>query len=250
MHFETGQDRVTITMPRRADLMQEIAARFARGEGFALATVNLDHLVKLRTDTGFRAAYASQDFVVADGNPLVWMSHLAGDPVDLIPGADMVVPLANLAASEEVPVALVGSTDKALQGAAEALCQRVTGLKIAACIAPPMGFDPTGPGGAEVLAELDASGARLVFLALGAPKQEILAARGRVVAPQIGFASIGAGLDFLAGTQVRAPRLFRRLSLEWLWRMGSNPRRLAWRYAKCAAILPGHALRSWRLRAR
>lgn len=98
MHFETGQDRVTITMPRRADLMQEIAARFARGEGFALATVNLDHLVKLRTDTGFRAAYASQDFVVADGNPLVWMSHLAGDPVDLIPGADMVVPLANLAA--------------------------------------------------------------------------------------------------------------------------------------------------------
>lgn len=147
-------------------------------------------------------------------------------------------------------MALVGSTDKALQGAAEALCQRVTGLKIAACIAPPMGFDPTGPGGAEVLAELDASGARLVFLALGAPKQEILAARGRVVAPQIGFASIGAGLDFLAGTQVRAPRLFRRLSLEWLWRMGSNPRRLAWRYAKCAAILPGHALRSWRLRAR
>lgn len=250
MHFEVGQGRVTITMPRRADLMQEIAARFARGEGFALATVNLDHLVKLRTDGIFRAAYAAQDFVVADGNPLVWMSRLAGDPVDLVPGADLVVPLADLAAAGAVPVALVGSTETALQGAAEALCQRVPGLKIAARIAPPMGFDPAGPGGAAVLAALGASGARMAFLALGAPKQEVLAARGRAVTPQIGFASIGAGLDFLAGAQVRAPRLFRRLSLEWLWRMGTNPRRLAGRYAKCAAILPGHALRSWRLRAR
>lgn len=250
MHFDVGQGRVTITMARRADLMQEIAARFARGEGFALATVNLDHLVKLRTEPAFREAYAEQDFVVADGNPLVWMSRLAADPVELIPGADMVVPLAELAASSAVPVALVGSTEKALQGAAEALCRKVPGLNIAACIAPPMGFDPAGPGGEAVLADLEASGARLAFLALGAPKQEILAARGRAQTPKIGFASIGAGLDFLAGTQQRAPRLFRRLSLEWLWRMGSNPRRLAGRYAKCAAILPGHALRSWRLRNR
>ncbi|WP_323765911.1 WecB/TagA/CpsF family glycosyltransferase [Marinovum sp.] len=248
MYFEVGEYRLAITMPRRAGLMAEVAERLARGEGFALATVNLDHLVKLRQSAAFRRAYDAQDLVVADGNPLVWLSKLAGDPVELIPGADMVVPLAELAAAQGVPVALVGSTEAALQGAAEALCARVPGLQVAARIAPPMGFEPAGPGGAAVLREVAASGARLAFLALGAPKQEVLAARGREIAPGVGFASIGAGLDFLAGAQQRAPKIVRSLALEWLWRMLSNPRRLVARYALCAAILPGHALTALRHR--
>ena len=89
----------------------------------------------------------------------------------------------------------------------------------------------------------------MVFLALGSPKQEILAARGRMLVPEIGFASIGAGLDFLAGTQTRAPRIFRKLALEWLWRMLSNPRRLGLRYLHCMAILPGQVLGALRQRA-
>nr|WP_280520682.1 WecB/TagA/CpsF family glycosyltransferase [Phaeobacter sp. J2-8] len=228
--------------------MAEIARRFLRDNGFALATLNLDHLVKLRASSAFRVAYAAQDMVVADGNPLVWLSRLARDPVELIPGADLVIPLAELAASAKVSVALVGSTDAALAAAAADLKSRVPGLEIAVCISPPMGFDPTGPGGASVLAEVEASGARLAFLALGAPKQELLAARGRVATPKIGFASIGAGLDFLAGTQVRAPRIVRKLALEWLWRMLANPRRLVSRYAKCIAILPGHVRNAWQMR--
>jgi N-acetylglucosaminyldiphosphoundecaprenol N-acetyl-beta-D-mannosaminyltransferase len=248
VYFEVGNYRLAINMPRRAGLMAEVAARLARGEGFALATVNLDHLVKLRQSAEFREAYRAQDLVVADGNPLVWLSRLAGDPVELVPGADMVVPLAGLAARQGVPVALLGSTEAALAGAAEALSARVPGVKVAARIAPPMGFDPAGPGGDAVLREVEASGARLVFLALGAPKQEILAARGRVITPGLGFASIGAGLDFLAGAQQRAPRIMRRLALEWFWRMLSNPRRLVARYAQCAAILPAHAVRALRQR--
>jgi len=74
------------------------------------------------------------------------------------------------------------------------------------------------------------------------------AARGRTVAPGVGFASIGAGLDFLSGAQVRAPALFRRLSLEWLWRMLSQPRRLTGRYLRSALIVPGHAWRALRSR--
>ena len=91
----------------------------------------------------------------------------------------------------------------------------------------------------EILAELAASGARLCFLALGAPKQEILAARGHGLLPQVGFVSIGAGLDFIAGAQVRAPVWVRRIAMEWAWRMLGNPRRLAKRYAQCALVLPG-----------
>lgn len=248
MYFDVGEDRVTINVPTRADLMAAIAGAFARGEGFALATLNLDHLVKLRTSRAFRAAYGAQDLVVADGNPVVWLSRLAARPVELVPGADMVVPLAELAARMGVSVALVGSTEAALAAASADLQRRVPGLTIAACLAPPMGFDPEGEGGAALLEQIGASGAGLAFLALGAPKQEVLAARGRKIAPAVGFASIGAGLDFLAGQQTRAPAIFRKLALEWVWRMMGNPRRMVGRYAQCAAILPGHAWKAWQLR--
>jgi exopolysaccharide biosynthesis WecB/TagA/CpsF family protein len=113
------------------------------------------------------------------------------------------------------------------------------GLRIVAQIAPPQGFDPAGAGGQAALEALGASGARLCFLALGAPKQEILAARGRGVLGQVGFVSIGAGLDFIAGAQVRAPLWVRKIAMEWAWRMASHPRRLAKRYLDCALILPG-----------
>lgn len=248
VEFRFGNTTIRVNMPSRAALMAEAGRRLAAGQGFALATVNLDHLVKLRRDPAFRAAYAAQDLVVADGNPIVWLSRLAGRPVALVPGSDLVLPLARLAAGAGVPVALVGSTAEALEGAAERMVAEVPGLHIAARLAPPMGFDPAGPQADALLAEVQASGARLCFLALGAPKQEVLAARGRVLAPGIGFASVGAGLDFLAGRQVRAPRWVRAIAMEWAWRMLSSPRRLLPRYAACAAVLPGEALKALALR--
>ncbi|WP_197470813.1 WecB/TagA/CpsF family glycosyltransferase, partial [Sulfitobacter sp. HI0054] len=77
---------------------------------------------------------------------------------------------------------------------------------------------------------------------------EILAARGRDIAPGVGFASIGAGLDFLAGRQRRAPKWMRMLALEWLWRAMQSPQRLVPRYARCFAILPRLTLAAWRAR--
>lgn len=248
MEFSYPPHSIRVTMPDTTTLLAEVRRRFRAGEGFALATINLDHLVKLSRDPAFRAAYAAQDLVCADGNPIVWLSHLARRPVSLVPGSDLILPLAHLAAREGVTVALMGSTDEALAASAEALEARVPGLRVVSRIAPPMGFDPVGHEARAILETLSASGARLCFVALGAPKQEAFAALGRQVAPQMGFASIGAGLDFIAGRQTRAPAWVRAVAMEWLWRMLSNPRRLARRYADCAVILPGEALRAWRQR--
>lgn len=229
-------------------LLQLARGRLQANDGFALATVNLDHLEKLRQPGPFRDAYAAQDFVVADGNPIVWLSRLAGRPVSLVPGSDMVLPMAELAVETETPVALLGSTQEALEASAEALRSHAPGLNIVGTFAPPFPFDPESGMADELLDDVAASGARLVYLALGAPKQEILAARGRERVPHIGFVSIGAGLDFLAGTQTRAPIWVRKLALEWVWRMMTNPRRLAKRYALCASILPGFAIDALRQR--
>ncbi len=250
MEFTTGGETIRINVPTWATLEARVTERLARKHGFALATLNLDHLVKLRNSAEFRRAYARQDFVTADGWPIVWMSQIARRQVSLIPGADAIIPLCRIAAQQGAPIALVGSTPAVLQSVKSLLEREVRELRVVDYVAPPMGFDPEGEAAVEILHRLQEKGARLVFVALGAPKQEIFAAFARDRLPEAGFASIGAGLDFIAGSQNRAPVMMRRSGLEWFWRAMSNPRRLIPRYVRCAAILPGQIVRSLLLRMR
>lgn len=246
MHLRTRNHRVAISHPTRAALFGAVRAHLIAGTGFRLATVNLDHLVKIEQSAVFAAAYDAQDIVVADGRPITWAARLAGQPVDLLPGSDMIEPLCRLAVETGRSVAMVGSSPAALSDAVAHLQRAAPDLRVAYTHAPAMGFDPEGAVAGDVLKEVEASGAGLCFLALGAPKQEVLAARGASLAPSVGFASIGAGLDFLGGHQQRAPAWMRALALEWLWRVVSAPGRMVPRYAQCFAVLPGVLWRAWR----
>jgi len=238
VQFSFQGQQIEVNVPIRKQLEDEVHQRFTDGQGFALATVNLDHLVKMASSPEFLDAYSQQDLVVADGRPIVWLSRLAGQSVELMAGSDMIVPLCQMAAQAGVSVALVGSTQVALDDAARILQGQVAGLNITMCHAPSGVFDPMEDEAAQILQRLNAEKIGLCFLALGAPKQELLAARGRQLAPGVGFASIGAGLDFLGGHQRRAPVWVRRLALEWLWRALSSPVRMMPRYARCFFILP------------
>jgi exopolysaccharide biosynthesis WecB/TagA/CpsF family protein len=248
MIFDCGGAAVRVNVPSAAVLLDRVEEKMRAGQGFALATINLDHLTKLGTDPVFRDAYLRQTFVVADGNPIVWMSKLAGRRVELVPGSELVEPLAALAARLGAPIALLGATQEALDAAALQLEADHPGLEVVARIAPPFGFDPMGDLAADLLEDLRTSGARLCFLALGAPKQELLAARALDLVPGCGFASVGAGIDFIAGAQTRAPVWVRKIAMEWAWRLASNPTRLFKRYAQCAALLPGLSVQALRLR--
>jgi N-acetylglucosaminyldiphosphoundecaprenol N-acetyl-beta-D-mannosaminyltransferase len=239
--WDAGWALGLVNSPDRAALLADLAARIAAGRGFTLATLNLDHLVKLRTDGAFRAAYGAHSHVVADGNPVVWLRRMAGRPVRLVPGSELVWPLCRMAAQAGLKVALIGSTEPALARAAERLEKTYPGLEIVLRLAPSFGFDPDGAEAGACIDRLEAGGIGLCLIALGAPRQERFAIRAAARLPGTGFASIGAGLDFIAGTQRRAPRLMRKLALEWLWRMASDPLRLTRRYAACFAILPGMA---------
>ncbi|WP_338469277.1 N-acetylglucosaminyldiphosphoundecaprenol N-acetyl-beta-D-mannosaminyltransferase (plasmid) [Roseobacter fucihabitans] len=242
---EAGAAGVVVTVADRAALLADLRARFETGVGFSVATLNLDHVVKLKRDAQFRAAYLRQTHVTADGNPIVWFCRLAGQgDVALIPGSELIDPVADLAAEADVDVALFGADDTSLAKAADALEARHPGLRIVSCQSPPMGFDPDSPLADEAIKAIGESGARLVFLALGAPKQERFAARAQERLPQVGFLSIGAGLDFISGAQKRAPKWVRAIASEWIWRMLSNPRRLAARYGTCILALPGLTLRA------
>lgn len=249
MQFAFRDQVITVNRPSRAGLMADIRQKLEAREGFALATINLDHIVKMNASPTFTTAYAAQDLVVADGWPIVTLSRIARQSVDLMPGSELIVPLCKLAAETGRPVGFVGSTKETLTKAAQTLMADIPGLTVAYTHAPPMGFDPQGEAAAQICADLKTQGIGLCFLALGAPKQETFAARARGLAPETGFASIGAGLDFIAGQQRRAPLWVRKLKMEWLWRALSSPLRLGPRYVKCLAVLPGRMLEARRNRA-
>ncbi len=250
MEFKFTDQTIVLNTATQVALMQEVTRRFRGGEGFALATINLDHLTKLAASPGYRRFYERQDIVVADGRPIVALSWLAGRPVELMPGSGIILPLCRLADVENVRVALVGSTSLALKDAAQAITKEVPDLDIALRIAPSGVFDPEGEEAGQILRRLSQADIGLCFLALGAPKQEILALRGRTEAPGVGFASVGAGLDFLGGHQRRAPVMVQQIGMEWLWRAMRSPVRLGPRYLRCLVILPGQVVQALRLRGK
>ena len=229
-----GQGVNVATIDQAIDAVTHYAGH---GRGFRLFTLNLDHLVKRRDNAAFRAAYAGADLVTADGAPVAFLARRQDGTIARTTGADLVRPLCRAAGRRGIPVALFGSTEATLAASAAALLRENPGLRIVHREAPPFGFDPTSPAAATAASRMAAAGAKLVFVALGAPKQELFAAHVAAIAPHLGFICIGAGLDFIAGSQVRAPGIVQRVGMEWFWRLATNPSRLARRYAACAAIL-------------
>ena len=248
---DENHGQVAVNVPDQDRLLSDLADHFRDKRGFSVATINLDHAVKLRRDPQFRQAYAAQTHVTADGHPIVWLSRLAGQTdIALVPGSEVVEPVAQLAATHDVPVALVGSTEASLARAKAVLEAKYPGLRIVMTYAPAMGFEADGAEAGQIIEDLRASGARLVYLALGAPRQERFAARAQAELPETGFLSIGAGLDFISGLQARAPGWVQAIAGEWLWRLVQNPKRLAPRYAACLAILPSLFLKAVRTQRR
>jgi exopolysaccharide biosynthesis WecB/TagA/CpsF family protein len=224
------------------DLLTSIMGRTRHGIGFTLATLNLDHLVKLKHDRAFRAAYERMTFLTADGMPVVRIGRRTAPDLERVAGADIVAPLCQAAARDGVRVYLFGSDIATLELTGQRLQATYPGLIICGLEAPPQGFDYASPAALACGARIAAAKAQLCFVCLGAPKQELFADRMASLHPAIGFLCVGAALDFIADSQTRAPRLLQRLGLEWSWRLFGDPRRLTWRYAKCAALFMRLAL--------
>lgn len=204
-------------------------ARAAESRYVAVATV---HQVMEGYDSPeFRQIMNEADLVTPDGMPLVWGLRLLGvRPATRVYGPDLTPAVLEAAEREGVPVGFYGGSEAVLKRLLEALRRRFPALKVAYAWAPP--FRPLTPEeDAAVVATIADSGARILFIGLGAPKQErwMAAHRGRVPAAMLG---VGAAFDFLAGTKPQAPRWMMAAGLEWLFRLVCEPRRLWRRYAK------------------
>lgn len=230
-------DGQVVNIASYADAVSAIVGSAEASRGFRFFTLNLDHIVKRRDDPRFRKAYNEAEFISADGAPVVVLARRQGARLQRTTGADLVLPVCREAVRRQVPIALFGSSEEVLTKCRLDLEKRFPGIDIAHIESPPFGFDPTSPEARGAAERISASGARIVFVALGAPKQELFAAEMAQHFPALGFVCIGAALDFIAGAQVRAPMIFQRFGMEWLWRLGTNPTRLAHRYALCLTVL-------------
>ncbi|PWC84650.1 hypothetical protein TSH100_17335 [Azospirillum sp. TSH100] len=192
-----------------------------------LATVH--GVIESRRDSDLAAAYAGAALVGTDGMPLVWWCRAAGLPAERVYGPDLMLAVCAASAGRGWRHFLMGATDETLAALSGALRRRFPDLHIVGTLAPP--FRPmTDAEEAEAIAAINAVRPDIVWIGLGAPKQEKWMARHRdhIAAPMM--IGVGAAFDFLAGTKRQAPPWMRRNGLEWLFRLCSEPRRLARRY--------------------
>lgn len=232
-----------INVPSQDVLIARILDDVRRGQSSTVFTINLDHFSRLRHDAEFAAAYRRARHVSADGVPVVLLARAEGVAIDRVTGADLVAPLAAAAADAQIPVYFFGTSEEILANAITNLRRKIPGLVVAGMESPPMGFDPKGEAARDAARRIAASGARICFVALGAPKQELFADVAVDTVDGVVFLGVGAALDFIAGHRLRAPRIFQMLGLEWAWRAAQEPRRLVPRYVRSGLWLIGYVLK-------
>jgi N-acetylglucosaminyldiphosphoundecaprenol N-acetyl-beta-D-mannosaminyltransferase len=212
------------------EALSAIEALVASGSGGAVYTPNVDHVVTAEDDQAFREAYADASLSLVDGQPLVWSARLLGTPLPAkISGSDLVWPLMERAARGGWRVYLLGGDPGVAEKAADRL-GRELGATIVGADASRIRLDAPAPEVDVIVDRIRATRPALILVALGAPKQELWIHQVRSRLQPAVLIGVGASLDFIAGTVRRAPRWLSRLSLEWLYRLLREPRRLAYRY--------------------
>jgi N-acetylglucosaminyldiphosphoundecaprenol N-acetyl-beta-D-mannosaminyltransferase len=195
------------------------------------AAVNL--VMSASEDPAVRAAVLGATLAVPDGQPLVWALRALGNrAATRVYGPDLMARACARAAADGTPIFLYGGrTPDALAELQRQLRARFDGLQIAGAYWPPF-RDLTSEEERAMVEKINASGAAIVWVGTGQPKQEkwMLRMRPRLDAPVL--VGVGAAFDFHAGFVAQAPRWMQRAGLEWSYRIAREPRRLWRRYAR------------------
>lgn len=190
---------------------------------------NVHSVVTASQDVVFSSVLASADMATPDGAPVAWMLRKQGHArQERINGPDLMWRYCDDAVKRAEPMFLYGGSEETLALLQERLLRAFPGLQIVGAISPPFRRLTLEEEEANISA-INSSGARVVWVSLGCPKQELWMAahRGKIEAVMIG---VGAAFDYHAGTIKRAPLWMQRNGLEWLYRLCSEPRRLWKRY--------------------
>lgn len=190
-------------------------------------SINAAKLVKFQRDKTLRAAILGCELITADGQSVVWASKVLGTPLpERVAGIDLMEQLLAEAERRGDRVFLLGAREEVLARAEAEIVRRHPAVEIAGRHHGYFGTENE----AAVVDLIAASQPDLLFVALETPAKELFLARNRERLHVPFIMGVGGSFDVLAGLRKRAPHAFRRLGLEWLYRMAQDPRRLARRY--------------------
>jgi N-acetylglucosaminyldiphosphoundecaprenol N-acetyl-beta-D-mannosaminyltransferase len=214
-----------------SDAAHRIASWAKDGDSRYVCVATVNNVMEAHDDERFLEVMNEADLVTPDGMPLVWGLRRLGIPnATRVYGPDLVPVVLDIAETDRIPVGFYGGAPDVLNALLAAVARRWPRLHIAYASSPP--FTKLSAGEDQSMTEAIAgSGARIVFVGLGCPKQErwMASHRGRLPAVMVG---VGAAFDFLAGKKRQAPRALQRAGLEWAFRLVMEPRRLWKRYLR------------------
>lgn len=209
---------------------KELLEKMAEG---VLYTPNLDHLIKLQRDREFYDIYQQAEWVVCDSKILYLASRLLKRPLPMaIPGSSFFSVYYNYHANNpNCRIFLLGAAEGVAKKAMENINGKVGRQIVVGAHSPSYGFERDEKECAELVEIVNASGATVLLVGVGAPKQEKWIAKYRNQMPQVKlFMALGATIDFEAGNIKRAPKIFQALAMEWFYRFLKEPKRLFRRY--------------------
>ncbi len=222
---------MNVAVLTRSRTVEKVAHWIDEGSARYVCVSNVHMCMESRDDAAFRHVVNGADLTVPDGLPLVWAQRLLGHPgASQVRGADLALDLCAYAERKRIPLGLFGGSEPVIARLRHVLLTRFPKLKIVYCESPP--FRPITPDeDRQHVEHIRKSGAKILFVGLGCPKQEqwMAAHKDRLDVVMLG---IGAAFDFITGEKKAAPEWMRRIGLEWLFRLGSEPRRLWKRYLK------------------
>lgn len=219
--------RVTVTSLHRAT--ERVIQLSGSGVGSYVCAANVHMCMEAYRDGVFQAVVNSAALVVPDGKPLMWWMRSFGiDEAQQVRGPDLFLSVCDKASQSDIPIALYGAASETLDRLQKYLIDRYPDLNIVCAISPP--FKPlTEVEQDGFLDQIRASGAKILFVGLGCPKQENWMA-ANVVKLDLAMLGVGAAFDFFSGDKQVAPEWMRQAGLEWLHRLFSEPGRLWKRY--------------------
>jgi N-acetylglucosaminyldiphosphoundecaprenol N-acetyl-beta-D-mannosaminyltransferase len=194
-----------------------------------ICTVNPEFVMEARRNPPFAAVLEGADLCLPDGVGLLWAARRGGRPLpERVTGSDGLPLIARRAAERGWRIFFLGAAPGVAQAAADRLVGLYPGLQVAGAYAG----SPADADGDFIVACVRAASPDILFVAFGAPRQDLWIAKYREALQVPVMMGVGGSLDFIVGVQKRAPRWLQRLGLEWFYRLITQP----WRWRRQLAL--------------
>lgn len=217
-----------VTLPQAKAVVEEA---ITNQQNLQVVTLNPEMIMQSDQNPELGRILKSAGLILPDGAGLVWALRKNGHIVNRLPGIEFSENILKWAAETGQPVAIIGARQEVLDLAIQNLTKRYPGLRI---VYTHHGFFKPGPDEEAIVQACAATNPKIVLVALGVPRQELWIDRHKEQFQGTTFVGVGGSLDVWSGLIRRAPSLMRRLNLEWMYRITTEP----WRIKRTYKTLP------------